>query len=336
MKLRNLLASAEEVLILGHQNADPDAVCAMLAIDEFYKRVNPLGKSVLASDDVSRLSCQVLSVFSPETEIVDSVEGVFDITILVDTNSRFQLGSRFQELELTPEKTIIIDHHEESPEINKIASHTLVKSEYSSTAEIIVEIYQEASLEISPRIANLLLTGILFDTRRFYHGDRETINTAIKLIDSGADYSACVNSLTIRPDRSERIARLKAAGRLEIHNIGHWIVVTSKIGAFEASACRGMLDVGADVAIVGGKQSKSTVRISARSTQQFFHETGVNLGKDIMEPLGELIEGEGGGHPNAAGANGRKNLEAALRQSVKLLRAAVERGHEGVDAIGSD
>ncbi|MFW9932966.1 MAG: DHH family phosphoesterase, partial [Candidatus Thorarchaeota archaeon] len=126
------------------------------------------------------------------------------------------------------------------------------------------------------------------------------------------------------PDRSERIARLKAASRLLVHTIGDWVIVTAKIGAYEASACRGLIDLGADVAIVGGKPAKDVVRISARSTNEFYQETGINLGTDIMEPLGELIDGKGGGHPNAAGANGTRNRKKALLQSVELIRKILE------------
>jgi nanoRNase/pAp phosphatase (c-di-AMP/oligoRNAs hydrolase) len=43
-----------------------------------------------------------------------------------------------------------------------------------------------------------------------------------------------------------------------------------------------------------------------------------------MEPLGTIIDGKGGGHANAAGANGTKNLNAALDKAVELIRVAVE------------
>jgi nanoRNase/pAp phosphatase (c-di-AMP/oligoRNAs hydrolase) len=164
---------------------------------------------------------------------------------------------------------------------------------------------------------------MLFDTRRFFYAGVDTLSTAIKLIESGADYEKCVRTLLIKPDRSERIARLKAAARVKVHLIDNWVVAVSKINAFEASACRGMIELGADVAIVGGSPSKDVVRFSSRSTREFFDKTGVSLGSDIMEPLGQLIGGEGGGHANAAGANGKTNFEKAMVHSVELIRRAV-------------
>ena len=324
MSLESLLKGSKNPLILGHQNADPDAVCSMIAFARLYKVLNPDGAPQLAADDTSRLSNQVLRIFEPEFKISRTPESGHDLLILLDTNSRFQLGTSLQNIPDNPSKTIVIDHHERNPEIDLIAEHQVLHEDKSSTCEIMVKVYSDLGVPIDANTANLLLTGMIFDTRRFFYADSETLAAAIELVEAGADYEKCVRSLLIRPDRSERIARLKAAGRVKVHLIDDWIVVTSKINAFEASACRGLIEMGADVAIIGGSPSKNIVRFSSRSTRNFFEKSGVSLGSDVMEQIGQLIEGEGGGHANAAGANGKKNLEKALDRSVELIRGAVE------------
>jgi len=327
MNLKSLLSESSKPLILGHQNADPDAVCAMMAFARMYRMINPKGTPTLIADDLSRLSNQVIDTFSSGESILD-VEGIEgDLVILVDTNSIFQLGTKFQKIPQEPSKTIVIDHHEINPETKVLSDHRVVRSDRSSTCEIMVDLFNQHNIPIDPITANLLLTGIIFDTRRFYFADILTLQTAIKLIEYGADYELCIKALLMRPDRSERIARLKAAGRVKIHPIGDWIVVTSKIGAFEASVCRALLDMGADVAIVGGSPSKDVVRISSRSTREFSTSTAINLGKDVMEPLGNIIGGEGGGHANAAGANGTKGLDEAIVKSIELIRKIIEKEH---------
>ncbi|MFW9958337.1 MAG: bifunctional oligoribonuclease/PAP phosphatase NrnA [Candidatus Odinarchaeota archaeon] len=327
MNLRSLLSESSYPLILGHQNADPDAVCAMLAFARMYRIINPKGTPVLIADDLSRLSNQVMNTFVSGESILET-EGIeSDLVILLDTNSVFQLGPKFQKIPQNQSKTIVIDHHEINPETEAIAEHRLVRTDRSSTCEIMVNLFEEYNIPIDSMTANLLLTGIIFDTRRFYFADVLTLQTAIKLIEYGADYEQCIKALLMRPDRSERIARLKAAGRVKIHQIGDWLVVTSKIGAFEASVCRSLLDMGADVAIVGGAPSNDVVRISSRSTREFSISTTINLGKDVMEPLGSIIDGRGGGHANAAGANGTKGLDEAIVKSVELIRTIVEKEH---------
>ena len=309
---------------MGHQNADPDAVCSMIAFSRLYKSINPKGTFTLMADDLSRLSKQVLDVFELNDEILEKPGPEFDLVILLDTNSRLQLGTDFQDIPTDPSKTIVIDHHEPNPEVGTIADHRFVRSDRFSTCEILVDIFEEMNIEIDPEIANLLLTGILFDTRRFFYTDLQTFQIGIKLLDSGADYRKCIKSLQIRPDRSERIARLKAASKARVHLFGDWVIATSIINAFEASACRGLLEMGADVAIIGGKPGKDKVRLSSRSSREFSDTTNINLGTDVMEPLGAIIDGKGGGHANAAGANGTRNLGPALDKAVELIRVAVE------------
>ena len=324
MNLKELLTNIRNPLIIGHHNADPDAVCAMIAFERLYRMINPDGSPTLIADDSSRLSNQVLSHFAPDVPIAKKSDGNHDFHVLIDTNSRFQLGPDLQETVTDPSKTLVIDHHEPNPEIETIAKHQIVHSDKSSTCEILVDVYNELDFDIDSDTANLLLAGMLFDTRRFFYADSNTLTAAIKLIEAGADYEQCVKSLLIRPDRSERIARLKAAGRVKVHLVGDWIVAISKINAFEASACRGLIELGADVAIVGGSPKKDTVRLSSRSTRSFFENTGINLGTDIMDPIGEMIDGKGGGHANAAGANGKRILDNALVKSLEIIRSAIE------------
>ncbi len=325
LNLRALLESASSIVIIGHHNADPDAICSMIAFGELYQSLRPDGTVVYACDDISRVAVQVINTFHDPVEISSVMDQDADLYVLLDTNSKHQLGPALEESLVFPSKTLIVDHHEENPDVGLIAEHTIVESSRSSTCEILVGLFNELEITITSEIANLLLAGMLFDTRRFFYADRQTLKVALDLIDSGADYARCIESLIIRPDKSERIARLKAAGRLRLHDIGGWVIVISKIGAYEASSCRGLIEMGADVAIVGGRPSKDVVRLSSRSTSEFYRMTSVNLGTDVMEPLGELIDGEGGGHPNAAGANGKHNLEEALNRSVELIRKALEK-----------
>ncbi len=323
LNIKPLMSSAQKVLILGHHNADPDAVCSMIAFRNLLVNINPEAVCTLACDDVSRLSKKILNIFSPDIEILEQVEGEYDLVVILDTNSRLQLGHQFKQYLDNPSQVIVIDHHAENPNIGEISSHVLVDSTTSSTCELLIPLFEELDVKINELTANLLLCGILFDTRRFFYAKKSTLSAAIHLIDNDADYQACINSLVIRPDRSERIARLKAAGRLVVHTIDKWVIVTAKIGAFEASSCRGLIELGADVAIVGGKPSADVVRISSRSTKEFYESTGIKLGADVMSLLGEIIGGTGGGHPNAAGANGRKNRKEALLKSVELIRTAI-------------
>ena len=186
MNLRKLLSNSMKPLIMGHQNADPDAVCSMIAFSRLYNSINPEGTFTLMADDLSRLSKQVLEVFELKDEILEKPGFDFDLIILLDTNSTLQLGTDFQYIPTDPGKTIVIDHHEPNPDIASIADHRFVKCDRFSTCEILVDIFEDLNIEIDPTTANLLFTGILFDTRRFFYTDLRTFQIGIKLLNSGA------------------------------------------------------------------------------------------------------------------------------------------------------
>ena len=48
MDVEALLSSAKSVLILGHHNADPDAVCSMIAFQRLISSLNPSVKIIMA------------------------------------------------------------------------------------------------------------------------------------------------------------------------------------------------------------------------------------------------------------------------------------------------
>ncbi len=121
---------------------------------------------------------------------------------------------------------------------------------------------------------------------------------------------------------SERVARLKAAMRMELYELQHqgqrFLVAVSCVSSYEASAARGIIDLGADLAIVAGGR-KGRVRVCCRGKPKFIHALKFNLGRDLMMPLGRLIKGSGGGHALAASANGMGDAEEALAKALKIL-----------------
>jgi len=125
--------------------------------------------------------------------------------------------------------------------------------------------------------------------------------------------------LYMQMDVSERIARLKAAKRMNLMRLGEWLIGFSNISAYQASVARALLSLGVDVGIVGGEK-EGKLRISMRSSKQFNQETGIHLGRDIAKPLGEQVNGMGGGHATSAGVNGEGDFKEAAKKCVRLLR----------------
>ncbi len=75
----------------------------------------------------------------------------------------------------------------------------------------------------------------------------------------------------------------KSQNRIRIDN---WIIAFSHVSAFEASAARALVDLGAHVAAVAGEKGGG-VEISLRCTREFTEKTGIHLGRDIAKLVGD-------------------------------------------------
>jgi nanoRNase/pAp phosphatase (c-di-AMP/oligoRNAs hydrolase) len=91
------------------------------------------------------------------------------------------------------------------------------------------------------------------------------------------------------------------------------------VSAFEASAARALIDLGVHMAAVAGKKGDG-IEISLRCTRDFTEKTGIHLGKDIAKPLGESLQGQGGGHAMAAGVNAKGDVKIGLKRCLRLLK----------------
>ncbi len=311
--LINFLYSTSKVAIITHQNADPDAISSAIGIEYIIHKINPKIDTILIVDSMSKVSIEILNKFYPEKRFKSEVPKDVERYIITDTNNKMQLGN----IDIDLSKPIfIIDHHAER--IDKITDTYIIKTDYTSAAEIVTEIFQELKIIPSPEVANLLLTGILFDTRRFMYTGNATLKNVVWLIEHGAIYHECLKSLQIEIDYSERVARVKAALRAELIKIKKWIILISNVSSFEASACRALIELGADVAIVISEK-ENKIRVSSRSTEEFYNSTNFHLGTDLMEPLGKKIQGSGGGHASAAGANGFGTTEEVKSIIIELI-----------------
>jgi nanoRNase/pAp phosphatase (c-di-AMP/oligoRNAs hydrolase) len=250
-----------------------------------------------------------------------SVESA-DATVLLDTNTIQQLDTLAETVKRGKAPIIVIDHHAAHPDTLQLARLCITSEEISSTCEIIFSFYKQANVKIGEKEAQALFLGIAFDTRHFVLANSSTLKNIAELIDSGVNAQETLPLLSLPMDFSERVARLKASKRVKLFKIGNWIIALSHVSAYQASAARALVELGADVAAVAGKKNEA-IEVSLRATREFNGQTGVHLGKDIAKPLGEYVHGMGGGHSTAAGANGVGEVESSLKRCLLLLKERI-------------
>jgi len=331
MQIKRIINLIEEknaklVVLLCHHNADPDAICSAYALSSLLKRLKPeIEVEVAAAQGVSRLSKHLLNYIPASLVDEPRIESA-DVIIILDTNTIQQLNDWVERIKNAKAPIIVIDHHASHPETEKLATLVIADEDASSTCEIIYRLYKEAEITPSKDEALALFLGIAFDTRHFILANSATLKVAAELVDAGVNVQEAFRMLSLPMDPSERIARLKACQRAKLMKIDDWIIALSHVSAFQASAARALISLGADLAVVAG-QVDDAVRISLRCTNEFHERTGIHLGRDIAKPLGDYLHGMGGGHSISAGVNGVGDVEAALKKCVRILREKIR----GVD-----
>ena len=310
---------ARLVVLLCHHNADPDAICSAYAFSSLLKQTRPnIEVEIGAAHGISRLSKHLLQYLTIDVKEQPNTENANAI-ILLDTNTIQQLDGLAEKVRTGKAPIIVIDHHAAHPETLQLATLCITNEEASSTCEIVYSFYKQANLKPAQNEAKALFLGTAFDTRHFVLANSNTMKNVAELIDSGVNVQETLPLLSLPMDFSERVARLKASRRAKLFKIDKWIVALSHVSAYQASAARALIDLGADVAALAGQKNETT-EVSLRATREFHKQTGVHLGKDIAKPLGEFIHGMGGGHATAAGANGAGDVETALKRCLLLLK----------------
>ncbi|MGP8322946.1 MAG: DHH family phosphoesterase [Methanosarcinaceae archaeon] len=292
----NRLLDYHNILFLCHRNADPDAVSSAFALSEAIGGTIGLvdGSNRVASLLIDRLELDIVDVPDPFD---------YEFTVVVDTSTSAQLN------DIQLKNYCVIDHHMTTA-LTENADFFLHQNA-SSTAEIVFNVLRFMEAPVMRRTALGLMTGIITDTGHFKHANPSTFRTMADIIEvSGVEYAEVLELMAATPqDISMRIAMLKSATRAQIERVDDWLVVLSNVSSFGGSASSMLINIGADVSLVGTSRD-DTIRISGRAKRDAV-SAGVNLGR-IMEDISEHYQGTGGGHAGAAGIDVVADLDTIL------------------------
>ena len=320
--LRSLLATArtaDHMVLLCHQNADPDAVCSAFALQALLHKLTPGTRATITCPEgisaPTRQLMENLGISTPDQRIPADA----DLAVLVDTNSLDQLGGVSGTLLKMEYGLIVVDHHHPHPDTVKLASQMIVDESAAAAAEVVFRLFEASNEELERMEATALMAAIFVETKHFLLARESTFEVAAKLVKAGADPRRLAGMLSSPMNRSERVARLRAAERSNLTMLGNWIVVTSQLGSYQSSAARAFLSLGAHVAFVAG-EVKDKIRVNMRATEDFYEKTGAHLARDVAIPMGKLLGGVGGGHPTAAGLTASGTVDDVLMACVNRLR----------------
>jgi len=178
--MQNILKILEEtkasfVLLLCHQNADPDALGSAFAFQGLLKRLVPnVVVEIGAGEGISKLSKHLLDHLPITVSMKPSVENA-EVIVLLDTNTVQQLGELSEVVAKSAAPIIVVDHHAPHPETLQKAKLSITNDKASSTCEVVYDLFKQANVKPDLNEAEALFLGIAFDTRQLVLANASTL-----------------------------------------------------------------------------------------------------------------------------------------------------------------
>jgi nanoRNase/pAp phosphatase (c-di-AMP/oligoRNAs hydrolase) len=201
-------SDADRVLILLHNDPDPDAMASGLALRNVLRRTKQTA-IIGALQGVSRPENQrMVNLLDIHVEQVDPSQlGDFERVAMVDVQPHY-FGSLIDRVDL------VIDHHPEQPGYSAVFKD--IRADYGSTSTILTEHLRAVDANISERTATAMLYAIKSDTlffnRQANRVDLEAFSYLYPLSDAALIRK--MEGAEITMERLEYVLKAKQNGRM--------------------------------------------------------------------------------------------------------------------------
>jgi nanoRNase/pAp phosphatase (c-di-AMP/oligoRNAs hydrolase) len=206
---QRFFSDADRVVIVLHNDPDPDAMASGLALRNVLRRTKQTAV-IAALQGVTRPENQrMMNLLDIHVEIMTPAQiAAFDRIAMVDVQPHY-FNSAIDRVDL------VIDHHPEQP--GYTAVYKDIRVDYGSTSTILTEHLRAVDANISERTATAMLYAIKSDTlffnRQANRVDIEAFSYLYPLAD--ATLIKKMEGAEITMDRLEYVLKAKQHGRLE-------------------------------------------------------------------------------------------------------------------------
>ena len=318
--MMELIGQSSQVFIMGHSNADLDAVGAAMGISCMCRKKGK--KAYIVLDLENNAAQNLVEEIRQVPEYAETFISGQEALVLCDNHSTLIVvdTNRPDQVECKPllesiSKVCVVDHHRRAADYINPVVLNLHEPYASSASELVTELLQYAveKSDVLPIESKSLLAGIFLDTKSFNvrTGER-TFEAAAVLRLWGAD-TVEVKKL-LQSDFQDTMAKYQIikSARLYRQELAIAPLNSTTSRALAAQAADELLNISGITASFVLYPDGDRVIISARS----IGEANVQM---ILEPLG------GGGNTATAGAQ-MKNT--TVKEALDALVASIDRFYE--------
>ncbi|MBQ7380493.1 MAG: DHH family phosphoesterase [Clostridia bacterium] len=319
-QLLNLIASAGNVIIMGHRNPDFDSIGASVGLARLCLHCGVTPRIVVDKNNGNFKDCSAALL---ETDLyqdifIDAEAGMdlirSDSLLIITDANNFAILEEPTIAQSIP-NIAIVDHHRKTAEFKHTPLISYIDPSASSASELVAEILEEC-LPVGTLMkeeATVLLSGVMVDTKNFTRSTgTRTFSAALYLRGEGGN--AEIASSFFNEDIEDFNAEAKFGTSLTIYRDN--IAITTSMSTENTEGDRLAASKAADKLLTVKNVTASfalvvienAIHISARS------DGSINV-QLILERIG------GGGHFNLAGARvpGKNMKETLIR-----LKAAID------------
>lgn len=317
-----LINKSKSWLVTSHTRPDGDAIGSMKSFCEIAKQFGKKAQPILLSPPaewykfIFDTPVTVLGNDVKLEELKAGSFGLFDLVVIVDTNSYVQLAEFDKWLKTSKVPVLVIDHHLTGDNLGTVE---IIDSTAAATGEIVLDLLESAGWEITEQIAEALYIAISTDTGwfRFDNTDARVMRNASKLIELGARPSEIYHKIY----QNYSPARLKLLGKmlesLELYHNGKIALQFILRSDFDSTGA-----TGTDTEdFVNESQRISSVEAAALFVELKdggFRCSLRSNGKIDVRKIAAKFGG--GGHKVAAGVNLKGPLRAAKKMILEELQ----------------
>ena len=318
--MMELIGQSSTVFIMGHKNADLDAVGAAMGIACMCRKKGKKAQIVIDRERnaAHRLIEEIVKTPEYQDVFISGQDALLlcdnrSTLIVVDTNRPDQVESKA--LLEAISRVCVVDHHRRAADYIEPVVVNLHEPYASSASELVTELlqYSVEKPDVLPIEAKSLLAGIFLDTKSFNvrTGER-TFEAAAVLKRMGADTTEVKKLL--QSDFQETMSKyqIMKASRLYRQEIAIAALNTGTTRPLAAQAADELLNISGITASFVLYPQDDQVIISARS----MGDVNVQM---ILEPMG------GGGNTATAGAQLK---ERTVKDALDELVASIDKYYE--------
>ena len=303
----------DRIIILRHQNPDPDALGSQAGLATAIRQAFPEKKVLIGGNDTEGL------IWLSKAQKVSDGDFAGALVIVCDTANRPRIDDqRFGD----GAYLIKIDHH---PNDDVYGDQLFVNTDASSCSEIIADLIDNTDdLQLTKEVANYLYAGIVGDTGRFLYPSttQHTMNVAGKFIALGVDIAAINNKMNE--------VSLKQA---KLQGFIYDILQIDKSGAAMAIIDHDLMDKlnlnqeeANSVVSTPGRLKEVTSWMEAVQKDDGTFRMHLRSQGPIINELAKAHDG--GGHPLASGATAQ-NLDEVKQMFEELIKIVTDFNQKG-------